>query len=150
MLATNADTLALRSIQITRFALPPLSRFSCGPGRAAETTAPARSALSVRGQATGTSPRERRGRARRRSRCGRRRRRRARTRSCPALRGCRWGCQCRSWQQTLLALTPKQLDAGLDGPLSRPPNLRLCRPCGSYSTGYRNAACSSVKDVLKS
>ena len=29
MLATNADTLALRSIQITRFALPPLSRFSC-------------------------------------------------------------------------------------------------------------------------
>ncbi len=118
--------------------------------RAAETMAQFHYAPSVRGQATGTFPRVRRDRERRWSRCGRRRRRRARTRSCPAPRECKWGCRFRSWQRTLLASAPNQLDAGLDCPLSRPPNLRLCHPCGSYSTGCRRARCSSVNDVLKS
>ena len=119
-------------------------------GRAAGTKARFRYALSVPGRATDTSPRVRRGRVHRRSRCGIRHRLRVRTRSYPEPRGCRWGCRCLSWQRTLLVLTPKQLDAGLGAPLSRPPNLRLCRPCGSYSTGCQSARCSSVKDVLKS
>ena len=116
--------------------------------RAAETTALFHCAPSAPGRATGTFPRVRQGRGHRRSRCGKQRRRRARTRSYRALRGCRWGCRCRSWQRTRLK-SPGLLDAGLDGPLSRPQSLGSCRACVVVFDAPERC-CSSLNDALKS
>ena len=112
--------------------------------RAAESTAPVRSAHVAPGRATGTFPRARRGHARRWSMCGRLRLRRVRTHSCPAPRWCRRGCRCRSWPRT------GRGSRGLDGPLSRPPSRISCRECCSCSRCCRSARCSSVNEVLKS